>query len=394
MGEDVKKAVGETVSFRPDTLESPVTSIVWKHVSLSTVKAIEWDVDDGVIIPNQRFKDITTLDEKTGQITITNLKVEHSGEYTIDINSKEQGQRFSLEVMERVPKPKTTIEESSNPDVVYLICEYSGTIIWRNSAGETLNGSKHHRTGEFITVKKKGNPENYYTCTLENAVSDETSDPVYERDLFKTGEDVKRAVGETVSFRPDKLESPVTSIVWKHFSLSTVKVIEWDVDDGVIIPNQRFKDITTLDEKIGQITITNLKVEHSGEYTIDINSKEQGQRFSLEVMERVPKPKTTVEESSNPDVVYLICEYSGTIIWKNSAGETLEGNKNHKPGEFITVKNTRNPENYYTCTLENAVSDETSDPVYERDLFKTGMTANYFNIKFQRKKSDQVILYV
>ncbi|XP_058646626.1 uncharacterized protein LOC131548954 isoform X6 [Onychostoma macrolepis] len=135
-------------------------------------------------------------------------------------------------------------------------------------------------------------------------------------------------------------------------------------------PTKRFKDITTLDEKIGQITITNLKVEHSGEYTIDINSKQQGQRFSLEVMERVPKPKITVEESSNPDVVYLICEYSGTIIWKNSAGETLEGNKNHKPGEFITVKNTRNPENYYTCTLENAVSEETSEPVYERDLFK------------------------
>ncbi|XP_058646568.1 uncharacterized protein LOC131548954 isoform X1 [Onychostoma macrolepis] len=187
------------------------------------------------------------------------------------------------------------------------------------------------------------------------------------------GEEVKNVVGVvggTVSFHPTKVNLPVTSITWKHVSLSTVNAIEWDVDDGVIIPNQRFKDITTLDEKIGQITITNLKVEHSGEYTIDINSKQQGQRFSLEVMERVPKPKITVEESSNPDVVYLICEYSGTIIWKNSAGETLEGNKNHKPGEFITVKNTRNPENYYTCTLENAVSEETSEPVYERDLFK------------------------
>ncbi|KAF4119122.1 hypothetical protein G5714_001173 [Onychostoma macrolepis] len=182
------------------------------------------------------------------------------------------------------------------------------------------------------------------------------------------GEDVKKAVGETVSFRPDTLESPVTSITWKHVSLSTVKAIEWDVDDGVIIPNQIFKDITTLDERTGQITITNLKVEHSGEYTIDINSKQQGQRFSLEVMERVPKSNITVEESGNTDVVYLRCEYSGTIIWTNLAGETLEGNKNHKPGEFITVKNTGNPENYYTCTLKNAVSDETSDRVYERSV--------------------------
>ncbi len=95
----MKKAVGETVSFRPDKLGSPVTSITWKQINGGTVKAIEWDVDDGVSIPNSRFKGITTLDEKTGQITITNLKVEHSGIYTIDINSKEQEQRFSLTVM-------------------------------------------------------------------------------------------------------------------------------------------------------------------------------------------------------------------------------------------------------------------------------------------------------
>lgn len=96
----MKKVVGETVSFRPATLESPVTSITWKHkTSLATVKAIEWDVEDGFSTPNPRFKDITTLDKETGQITISNLKIEHSGNYTIDINSKEQGQTFSLEVM-------------------------------------------------------------------------------------------------------------------------------------------------------------------------------------------------------------------------------------------------------------------------------------------------------
>ncbi len=95
----MKKAVGETVSFRPDKLGSPVTSITWKQINGGVAKAIEWDVDDGFSIPNQRFKDITTLDEKTGQITITKLTVEHSGLYTIDINSKEQQQRFSLTVM-------------------------------------------------------------------------------------------------------------------------------------------------------------------------------------------------------------------------------------------------------------------------------------------------------
>ncbi len=112
--------------------------------------------------------------------------------------------------------------------------------------------------------------------------------------------------------------------------------------------------------------------------------------FIVSFTEPVPKPVITIEKSSNPDVAYLRCNYSGTIIWKNSAGDTLKGTKNPTPGEIITVTNTRNPENYYTCTLKNAVSEETSDRVYERNIFVIGKPANYFSIKFQRRKSGQI----
>ncbi len=96
----MKKSLGDEVSFRPDKVVPPLTSITWKQIKgVMIVKVIEWDVDDGFSIPNPRFQGITTLDEKTGQITITNLTVEHSGLYTIDINSREQEQRFSLTVM-------------------------------------------------------------------------------------------------------------------------------------------------------------------------------------------------------------------------------------------------------------------------------------------------------
>ncbi|XDV14459.1 hypothetical protein PO909_014704 [Leuciscus waleckii] len=84
-----------------------------------------------------------------------------------------------------VPKPVIKIEPSDNPDVWYLRCEYNETIIWKNSAGETLKGSTITPKGESIRVKKIGNPEIFYTCTLQNEVNSETSDPVYERDLLK-----------------------------------------------------------------------------------------------------------------------------------------------------------------------------------------------------------------
>ncbi len=112
--------------------------------------------------------------------------------------------------------------------------------------------------------------------------------------------------------------------------------------------------------------------------------------FIVSFTEPVPKPVITIEKSSNPDVAYLRCNYSEIIIWKNSTGNTLEGKNNHNPGEFIKVETTRTPENFYTCTLKNAVSEETSDRVSERDIFGTGKTANYFSIKFQRRKSGQI----
>ncbi|XP_048051489.1 uncharacterized protein LOC125271486 isoform X2 [Megalobrama amblycephala] len=199
----------------------------------------------------------------------------------------------------------------------------------------------------------------------------------------RTAVDVLKAVGDQVSFRPDKFIPPV-SIIWKHINTAgmVVKAIEWDEGES-LIPNPRFKDITTVDEKTGEINITNLKVEHSGVYTIDINSKEQEQRFILTVMEPVPKdPVIEVEEiKDNPDVVYLACKYSETIIWNNSAGETLKISKLHPTGESITVeKNEGNPDNVYTCTLKNRVSEETSDPVYKRDLFNEAVSDRGFVI--------------
>ncbi|XDV14454.1 hypothetical protein PO909_014699, partial [Leuciscus waleckii] len=183
LGTEVVKAVGEEVSFGPDKPPPPpVSSITWKHIKgAETVKAIEWE--DGVTdTPNPRFKGITTLDTATGQITIKNLKLEHSGVYTIDISGKEQAQRYTLTVMEPVPKPEIKVVQSGNPGVVYLSCEYNATVIWKNSAGQTLTGSEFENT---ITVEKNGNPEDYYTCTLENKASKKTSEPVYEREIFK-----------------------------------------------------------------------------------------------------------------------------------------------------------------------------------------------------------------
>lgn len=190
-GEEVK-AVGDAVSFTPASPIPPGASIIWKHISASedVTKAIEYDDDDGVNIYNDNFKGITSLEKTTGKITIKNLTPFHTGVYTIDINSKEQTQRFSLTVKERVPKPTITIEKSGDSKAAYLKCKYDESvtmelsIIWKNATGEIKTFTSNERS-ESITVHRTGNPMNYYTCTLDNIASRATSDPVTEEQLFE-----------------------------------------------------------------------------------------------------------------------------------------------------------------------------------------------------------------
>ncbi|XP_073805402.1 uncharacterized protein si:ch211-132g1.3 isoform X7 [Danio rerio] len=189
-GDDVTNAVTTDVTFTPIVPPPSTSSIIWKHRNNAgvVVKVIEWDQDDGrTEIPNHNFRAHASLNKHTGELTLTNLQLKHTGVYTIDINSKEQRKHFRLTVMDRVSKPdiKTNCDLENIP-VCSLNCEgeasSKSTVIWQNSAGQTLNSrDPNMRT---IKVTNSSNPEEFYTCTLKNAVSMETSDPVYEKKLF------------------------------------------------------------------------------------------------------------------------------------------------------------------------------------------------------------------
>ncbi|XP_067261446.1 T-lymphocyte surface antigen Ly-9-like isoform X1 [Chanodichthys erythropterus] len=190
-GDYVTKAVNSETAFTPvsGSVAPSTTSIIWKHRNNAgiVVKVIEWDRDDGSFdIPNANFKSHARLDKDTGELTLRDLQLKHTGVYTIDINSKEQRKQFSLTVKESVNEPRIT-KECILGDVSECALSCDGgdalpetTITWKNSAGETMN-RQNMRT---ITVTKSSNPEKFYTCTLKNAVSEKTSDPVYESDLF------------------------------------------------------------------------------------------------------------------------------------------------------------------------------------------------------------------
>lgn len=192
-GDHVMKAVNSETVFTPATgsVAPSTSSVIWKHRDNAgvVVKVIEWDREDGSTeIPNPKFKSHASLDKNTGELTLRYLQLQHTGVYTIDINSKEQRKRFTLTVIEPVRKPYIT-KECVFKDVpeCTLICDgddgsTGSTIIWKNSAGEMQYEQDRSITVHPVT---ESDSESFYTCTLKNAVSMETSDPVYERDLVK-----------------------------------------------------------------------------------------------------------------------------------------------------------------------------------------------------------------
>ncbi|XDV14458.1 hypothetical protein PO909_014703 [Leuciscus waleckii] len=283
--------------------------------------------------------------EEDGSLRFSSVSLKDTGRYTFiafTADGKEIGRgEVEIKVYEKAPKPavKFSCTKGGNATLICDIGEREDLTLSWYKEDKMIQNEKNPQVFLSSTEVQENKP---YSCEAHNPVSKGKSESV-----TVSCNEVKKAVGDEVSFRP------VTSIIWKHRSNSDtiVKVIEWD-DHGARIPNPRFKGITTLDTETGQITITNLTVEHSGVYTIDINGKEQEHRFILSVGEPVPKPE---KSAANPNVVYLRCENSDEVIGKCSAF--------HLKGESITDKNEGNPDNFYTCTPDNSASKETSDPL-------------------------------
>ncbi len=85
----VSVMVGDSVTLNTDVTEvQRDTKIIWKFGDEIIARMNEADVNpstnDG---PGAIFKDRLKLDKQTGSLTITNIRTEHIGRYSVDIKS-------------------------------------------------------------------------------------------------------------------------------------------------------------------------------------------------------------------------------------------------------------------------------------------------------------------
>ncbi|XP_056587151.1 uncharacterized protein LOC130407859 isoform X2 [Triplophysa dalaica] len=181
-------------------------------------------------------------------------------------------------------------------------------------------------------------------------------------------------VGGEVRFKPNPTLSSGTTITWKYMRTveNVIRVIEFDHGESSSPQNPLFKDNAKADTNTGELTLFNLRKDHNGIYYFELNGKEQEQKFTLNVMEEVPQPELNKAETSNPDnAIYLECQYDTDITWHCTNKDTVEpiSVNGQKIGESILFERTKNLDVCCTCTLVNQVSNKTSKPICESEIF-------------------------
>ncbi|XP_073722367.1 titin homolog isoform X3 [Misgurnus anguillicaudatus] len=310
MDVDIKAVVGGEVRFKPDIPAGSSlkdSSITWKYTGGGEViKVIEWDNDFKTLESlDPKFKTRVALDKTTGELTIRDLQLEHTGLYTIEINNKEQEKKFTLTVMGVDIKavvggevrfkpdiPEGSLKDSSVTWIYKTATDMIKVIEWDNDFQtlECMNPKFKTRvdldkiTGELTIRDLKLEDTGLYTIKINNKEQEK------KFTLTVMDVDIKAVVGGEVHFKPDipaATSLKDTTITWKYTGGGDVmNVIEWDNDfQSLDILNPKFKNRVALDRTTGELTIRHLKLEHTGLYTIKINNKEQEKKFTLTVME-------------------------------------------------------------------------------------------------------------
>ncbi|CAB1442717.1 unnamed protein product [Pleuronectes platessa] len=171
--------------------------------------------------------------------------------------------------------------------------------------------------------------------------------------------------GKPLVLTPPKHKDVITSVVWTH---NTSLVVEWRNNELEFY--RSFKGRTELDQSTAQLTVHNATQSDAGEYTVEINNRQQSQVYTAKVIKRVTKPKVVVRTLTcgpTSSKCNFTCqgESAGaqplTYSWKKDSGE-WEPEQQSMDLFFNDTKTKRVKQ--ISCRMKNPISEEESDPLY------------------------------
>ncbi|KAA0711833.1 hypothetical protein E1301_Tti021275 [Triplophysa tibetana] len=292
---------GDSVTLHTDLTVIQTSDVIRWRFGEGESRDLLVDIDTNCIRYNGPFKDRLHTDSQTGDLTITNMRIKHSGPYEVQINrATTTYKRFKVNVTV-APSVVSAgdVKSVTEGDSVTLHTDVQtlrdDLILWRfgddgvliakhdeeqsksSIYDDVLDGRFRYRleldphTGSLIITNTKTTDTGLYKLKISS--NRDTKYKTFSVSLQKTVIETQSSV---------TLESDVTE-------LQSDDVIEWIFRDKVIVifstnnklftDEQRLRDRLQVDDQTGSLIITNIRTQDAGLYKVKISSSSRVKSF-------------------------------------------------------------------------------------------------------------------
>ncbi|XP_077081474.1 uncharacterized protein LOC143735249 isoform X1 [Siphateles boraxobius] len=238
---------GDSVTLQTDVKTTQHNRIKWyfNNIRIAQITGHQSKICTDVQC-EERFRDRLKLDHQTGSLTITNTRNTDSGEYKLQILSKNSGKIFYVTVTDvlgaEMDKRKMVTEETP-------------------STSDT-DHNKIQAPVAVITCALLFGPAAVFVIYYRHRKSKQKRNKLSVSVSVKEGDSVTLKTDVTEVQRDDQ-------IMWLFESgdtlIAKIRKGSKETHDG---PDGRFRDRLELNDQTGSLTITNTRNTHSGEYTL------------------------------------------------------------------------------------------------------------------------------
>ncbi|NP_001410320.1 si:ch211-239m17.1 [Danio rerio] len=335
------------------------------------------DVLDG------RFRDRLKLDNKTGSLTITNIRAENAGDYKVQINTeintvKLRVLRNRKQVSVKIGNSVTLssgVTKMRNDDQIQwrikdtLIAEINVTANRFSVFDDVLDGRFRDRlkldnkTESLIITDTRTEHAGVYKLQSEYIIV------YFDLIVYK---EISVMEGDSVTLNSELTQLKNSDRIHWMFGDEDTLIAEinkrprFSVFDDVLV--KRFRDRLKLDNKTGSLTITDTRTEHAGDYKLWFNN-ERIRSFILTVA--LPVPVLILNSSQCPSSSSSSVQYCSVLCSVvNVSAVSLSWYKGNSLLSSISVSDLSislslpleveyQEKNTYSCVINNTISNQT-----------------------------------